>query len=522
MKTLIPKIKYFIFLFTILFLTNCSGGSSIDLTTSSGDSTGGNGQSTTGGDTTGVGTGEGVDKYSLENCNQCLEVLKSKYFLPLTEGYIEIHDSVIDSEGNLIITGNFRKSNINLGGIDLFNFYTEVPNDLDQDIFIAKFSPTLEHLWSYRYGTNYSEWANALLIDAENNVYLAGYFAVEIKFGETVLTTNQHKAFITKLNGSDGVVVWAKAFNPVDALNFSLNHNRIKSLSYSSSQNKVLYAGYGSYIKAGSETASNIGFVGALNPENAEVYWNKVFETKTYFDPIVEDIDAEDAKLSVIGNFRKELVVDEQSYLTSSRAIFFAQLNINDGTLNFLKTFSSSIYISDYEILGELNLRIAQSPSGEIYIGGQFIDPIELDDLLLPPVASDNQIDLFLIKLDSTGKALWGKALGKPLAEKLSELKITSDQKVYLTGALNTQIEEKPGDPTSFLTPFLASFQSSDGKELYLKEMLSLGNGKTLAFRADGNFFWAGEYWDAIDFLDVSLPDANFNGIFIFEMKPNL
>jgi hypothetical protein len=114
-----------------------------------------------------------------------------------------------DSHGNVFITGYFRGT-VNFGGGPLAGAGT--------DIYIAKFDPLGNHLWSKRFGDAGIQVARGIAVDmATDRVVITGYFAGSVDFGGGALTSKgSWDIFVAKFDG-DGTHVWSKAFGDADS-----------------------------------------------------------------------------------------------------------------------------------------------------------------------------------------------------------------------------------------------------------------------------------------------------------------
>lgn len=118
-----------------------------------------------------------------------------------------------DFAGNVFVAGVFNGS-INLGGGPL--------NAADmQDIFLAKFDPNLKHLWSKSFSGIGDDVVTSLAVDGGGNVIIGGKFPGLISFGGPMLTTaGGDDMFVARFDQS-GNHLWSKRFG--DAALQSLN-----------------------------------------------------------------------------------------------------------------------------------------------------------------------------------------------------------------------------------------------------------------------------------------------------------
>ncbi|MCY1070622.1 SBBP repeat-containing protein [Nannocystis sp. RBIL2] len=119
---------------------------------------------------------------------------------------------VFDAAGNIVVAA-WGTGPVDFGGGTL--------NNLDQDVFLAKFSPAGDLLWGKRFGEAGDQGGAdyGLAVTPAGHIVLAGDFAGAIDFGggllENVTATND--LFLVELTG-DGDHVWSKSFHGGDAL----------------------------------------------------------------------------------------------------------------------------------------------------------------------------------------------------------------------------------------------------------------------------------------------------------------
>jgi hypothetical protein len=109
----------------------------------------------------------------------------------------------VDGSGNVVVVGIFEGT-INLGGSSLTSAG-------GRDLFVAKFSPVGQHLWSKRFGGTSAEDVRGVAVDGAGDVLLTGQFLGSINFGGSSLTSaGNEDIFLAKLSGASGGHVWSK------------------------------------------------------------------------------------------------------------------------------------------------------------------------------------------------------------------------------------------------------------------------------------------------------------------------
>jgi|LauGreSuBDMM15SN_2_FD.fasta_scaffold02887_2 uncharacterized protein (TIGR02145 family) len=118
----------------------------------------------------------------------------------------------VDAISNVYITGNFS------GTVDFdpSAATANLPGDLSQNIFMAKFNASGNYIWAKAIGSDRNDIGSGIALDAISNVYLTGVFAGTVDFDPSEAVANLTSAsfkdhiFMAKYNTS-GNYVWAKS-----------------------------------------------------------------------------------------------------------------------------------------------------------------------------------------------------------------------------------------------------------------------------------------------------------------------
>lgn len=109
----------------------------------------------------------------------------------------------LDSDGNVVIVGDFSSPTLTLGG-------HVISNVGGTDVLVAKFTSQGEVLWVRNAGYSATHEGNAVAVDAGKNVYIAGELWGRTRFGKTELDSHfDHDTFLAKWN-ADGEILWAR------------------------------------------------------------------------------------------------------------------------------------------------------------------------------------------------------------------------------------------------------------------------------------------------------------------------
>jgi hypothetical protein len=110
-----------------------------------------------------------------------------------------------DLSGNVILAGSFSNT-INVGG----GIFTSFGGN---DIILAKFNSAGTHVWSKQFGDPSTQVPNGVAVDAAGNVYVTGFFQGTVNFGGggLVSTGGSTDIFLAKYDPA-GNHVWSKRF----------------------------------------------------------------------------------------------------------------------------------------------------------------------------------------------------------------------------------------------------------------------------------------------------------------------
>ena len=133
--------------------------------------------------------------------------------LQTSQDGISIRDIKSDNQGNLIITGKLNGSVDFDPGPDVA--FVSTPGNPKG--FIAKYDPAGNYLWHQEFGsTSWQVYGEALAIDEQNNIYIAGDTGNTLEIGSTTISTPAPTLFAAKFN-SNGILAWVETYMKVDS-----------------------------------------------------------------------------------------------------------------------------------------------------------------------------------------------------------------------------------------------------------------------------------------------------------------
>lgn len=193
------------------------------------------------------------------------------------------------------------------------------------------------------------------------------------------------------------------------------------------------------------------------------------------------------------------------------------------GTYNLSSSLSNGIFIlkldSDGNFIWAKNINggtgksITVDDSGNVYITGMFqgegvdFDPGE--GIYNIPVETFFSVNIFILKLDTSGNFLWAKSIKGSLGGDYQSRFITSDDfgNVYITGNFVGSVDFDPGTGTNNLTSeiiqdvFVLKLDTS-GNFQWVKRMggVDYDGGQSIAVDNSGNVYTAGYFRGTADF----------------------
>jgi hypothetical protein len=120
----------------------------------------------------------------------------------------------VDASGDVILTGLFKGA-VDFGG----GWLTSAGS---YDVFVAKFDPQGNHIWSKRFGDANEQWGGDVAVDGAGNLVVAGTFHGVVDFGGGPLTSEGfgyeglQDIFMVKFDPA-GNHLWSKRFGDPDA-----------------------------------------------------------------------------------------------------------------------------------------------------------------------------------------------------------------------------------------------------------------------------------------------------------------
>jgi len=335
--------------------------------------------------------------------------------------YEQVTSVKVDHAGNVIITGYFYSSSIDIDGVVL-------NNSGDKDIFVAKFNTNGLLLWARRFGGALLDEPRDLEVDNNDNIYLAGSFeSYTLNFGIAMLVTNgDYDAFLLKMNPS-GNPVWVKHAGGVD---------RDQAFA-------VTYDHHGNIYCSGSFQSPTFDFGGgALNNQgNWDLYLVKFDTSGTY--NWMESFGGPGFEIA------RSLVSDNSGFVYM--AGMFSSDTLTDGNFNLYGSGLSDIFIMKVDDFGivqwanstqgsnDENLySIDINNNGEVIISGGSSSPFFTAGN--DTISNMGFLDGIVSCIDANGNFKWVKSFGGNDYEECYAVTYDPNGYVYLCGRFDSPI----------------------------------------------------------------------------------
>jgi len=208
----------------------------------------------------------------------------------------------IDNENNLIVYGTFS---------DEAKFATtNLSTEGNTDVFVAKMNDSGAWIWINTAGGEWTEDSDALDVDDEGNIFIAGEFRGEAMFGNQTLQSPEHmeyEAFISKLS-DDGDWLWS--FRVEKAPDTRL---LIRDITLNLNGNLLVAGNFEEYLDLTTVNLTSYDdddlFLGSLNSTGAW-QWAVAYGGNDWDRASVLSVD-ESANIHVVGSYYYSIQIEE-------------------------------------------------------------------------------------------------------------------------------------------------------------------------------------------------------------------
>lgn len=336
--------------------------------------------------------------------------------------------TVVDASGSLYTIGWYTSAQLTFGSITLTN-----PGLGTSDIFVTKHDAAGNTLWAKTFGGADGDIGNGIVIDANGDVYITGWYASStISFGSFTLTNSGvgSDVFTVKIN-SAGNTIWAKSGGG------SSSSDRGNSIAVDATGNVFTTGGY----------MSSTANFGAVTLTNSASGINDLFIVKHDASGNVLWAKSAGGNATDIGN---GVAVDPlgNAYITG----FFASptINFGAGTLTNTSSGTMDVFIVKYDASGNTTWSKQYGGSTDdqgnaivvgssaLYVTGGFSSASINFTTTTLSNASAGTNDVFLTKLDLDGNVIWATRSGNIDSEAGTSIDMDSNGNIFIAGYFNS------------------------------------------------------------------------------------
>lgn len=245
------------------------------------------------------------------------------------------HSVITDSLGNIYVAGTFV-------GTVLFEQGSLSSGVTTGNYFVLKLDPNGTIIWRKAVPASNSQ-RPKLAIDSADNLFLTGAFTDTRTFGNVSLSAANGRGFVTKLNITDGNIVWTTQFGSGTSLNgtpvpVNVTTSNITTDALGNTYLTGCFAGHGRF---GSQTvlipnSDNNSYIMKLNSAGV-ILWTKFYTGRTQGTSIVADASN---NIYVAGNYFGSALINGTTYVAPLNlySIFFQKMD-SDGNIIWFKNY---------------------------------------------------------------------------------------------------------------------------------------------------------------------------------------
>jgi hypothetical protein len=340
----------------------------------------------------------------IDNSGKFIWVIKADFSLPA--GTAEGLGIAVDGSGYIFVTGRFS-GQVYFGS-------TMLTSAGGTDIFIAKISNSGSFVWAKRAGggktmyTTYNDDGRGIAVDGAGHVFVTGTCSGTAVFGSVTLASGG--IFVAKMDNS-GNFIWVKQVGAGEGLGIAIDGS-----------GNVFMTGILLY---GLNDLNQDIFVVKLDA-SGNLVWSKQAGGFTADQGWGIAVDRA-GNVFLTGVFSGTATFGSLSFTNNVGGydIFIAKMN-NSGNFVWVKQVGGT-----NADLGGYGLAIAADGSGNAYVTGYFSGLSQFGSF---PLSSAGYGDIFVTKLDNTGRFIWAQRAGGSSSEEGDGIAVDGSGNVFVAG----------------------------------------------------------------------------------------
>ncbi len=413
-----------------------------------------------------------------------------------------------DGSGNVIIAGYFEFS-CNFGGGVMTS------SGSARDIFVAKYSPTGAFLWSKQFGASSDDVANGVGVDANGNVYVAGYFYSTVDFGGGALTSaGNADIFLLKLNSS-GTHQWSKRFG-------GSGTDRATGLAVDGSGNAVMtgdFGYFGNAVDFGGGPLTSAGgsdmFVAKYSSAGAHLWSSRHGGTSSDYPQSVA-LDGS-GNVVVTGYFNGSASFGGGTLTSAGSSDVFVSKYNSSGAHQWSQRYGDSASQWAYSV--------AADSSGNILVCGSFYGTLDFGG---GSVVNLEGADSFVVKLSPSGAHVWSRSSNtvSPLGDVAYGVAVDGNGNVVMTGTLVSAADFGGGAllntaGTGTYDIYVVKY-NANGAHQWSRRYGGGGDDRGVCAKTDasGNVYFGGWFMESVNFGGATHLSPGGTDSFIVKFGP--
>lgn len=341
----------------------------------------------------------------------------------------------VDSMGNTVVTGGFMGT-INFGGSNL-------TADGESDVFVAKFDPAGNHLWSKQFGNSLSQRGRGIACDSADNILVTGHFVGSINFGGPALNApvnDTNNLFVAKLDPV-GNHLWSQSYgNAASQVGYAVAVDPADNVLVAGRMQGVINFGGNTLTASG---ADDDALVLKLSPGGTPM-WGGRFGAAgdQYAHGVAGDAAGNillTGKFNGVVNFGNGNLTSNGWPANTSPDLFFAVFGANGSPTCAFDAGNSG---------AESGRAVAVGPDGNAYVTGSFDSTIGFNMGAIS-LSSAGSNDVFIAKIGPDCNTMWANRFGNNGDQVAYGISVDGEGAPWIIGDFTGAINFGGGDLTT-------------------------------------------------------------------------
>jgi hypothetical protein len=412
-------------------------------------------------------------------------------------------DIVTDEYGNFYVTGFFQ-------GTATFGEHT-ITTEGGFDMFVVKYDSEGEALWAAGMGSIFLDYGISLAVDADQNVYVTGYFGETMDTDVGPITpVGLRDVFLAKYN-ADGQLAWVRS-----AGGPGLDHG--DGVAVDNSLQRVYISG--SFQDSMAFSGSMITLTGAGNEDifvaaydfDGNLIWARAASGPGNNRAFSLDTDA-DGNIYGGGGFSETITFGDIQLSTMGMSNIVVFKLDPDGNWLWANAYGGN--------LSETIWDLQTHPNGDTWFTGVFSSmSVSFGD---HTIGGDGMYySIYVVKQDADGVVQWASSGGSSIHDYGRGIAVDGQGNSFITGnfhltATFDDLSITAGDNTD---AYVVKY-SPQGDALWAVGAggISTDVGEAIAADAMGNVYLTGYFYNDISFGDITLNTISMQDIFIAKLN---